>query len=181
MGFPEAGRMEIINIGNIQSSYHPGVRPVGCPRGPSKRIQLYIRESNTLAGRIVTDWDLIILNYLEVTETDSRAVWINFCNWSLKGGCAELISASNCSVIIRGNADSVHVAPGGAENTRWNTLKRHLCLMQIIDPHVPKPARPLSPADREDKYPFGQNSYWLRFNYFELFGSYWNWLEGSQN
>ena len=55
VGFPEAGRMEIINIGNIQSSYRPGVRPLGCPRGPSKRIQLKIRESNTLAGRIGTD------------------------------------------------------------------------------------------------------------------------------
>ena len=51
--FPEAGRMDIINIGNIQSSYRPGVRPVGCPTGPSKRIQLYTRESNTLAGRII--------------------------------------------------------------------------------------------------------------------------------
>ena len=55
VGFPEAGRMEIIKIGNIQSSYRPGVRPVECPRGPSKRIQLYIRDSNTLTGRIVTD------------------------------------------------------------------------------------------------------------------------------
>ena len=55
--------MEIIYAGNIQSSDGPGVRPVGCPRGPSKRIQLKIRESNTLAGRIVTDRDLIILNY----------------------------------------------------------------------------------------------------------------------
>ena len=61
------------------------MRPVGCPRGPSNRIQLKIRESNTLAGRIVTDWDLIILNSLEVTETD--------CNWSLKGGCSELVSS----------------------------------------------------------------------------------------
>ena len=32
--------MEISNIGNIQSSYRPGVRPVGCPRGPSKRSHL---------------------------------------------------------------------------------------------------------------------------------------------
>ena len=66
--------MEIINVGNIQSSHRSGMRPVGCPRGPSKRIQLKIRESNALAGRIVADCDLIILNFLEVTATDSRAV-----------------------------------------------------------------------------------------------------------
>ena len=66
--------MGIINIGNIQSSYRPMVRPVGCRRGPSKRIQLKVRESSTLAGRIVAGWDLNILDYLEVTATDSRAV-----------------------------------------------------------------------------------------------------------
>ena len=59
---------------------------------------------------------------------DLGAVWINFCNLSLKEGCSELISASNCSVIIKGNVDSAHVAPDGTENTRWKTLNRHLCL-----------------------------------------------------
>ena len=33
-------------------------------------------------------------------------------------------SSGSCACVC----DSVHVAPGGAENTHWNTHKRHLCL-----------------------------------------------------